>query len=199
MGAGGMKRGEKILFWIFALMGVFAMVSFILLEVFRAHSDKALYPTSTHYDLSAEGLRGSSVVRKAGCTACHRVMRNGTNNGLDLDGIGSKRSVQYLAEFLKNPEATYPKETVDHGPSPKGAAYVAKLPEQDLHALVVFLSELKADQGSSAARLPADSRSGFIDEMVKVWAPDKWKSEYKDIREEVRVKEQEGQHDAGSK
>ena len=142
MVAGGMKRGEKILFWIFALMGVFAIVSFILLEVFRAHSDKALYPTSTHYDLSAEGLRGSSVVRKAGCTACHRVMRNGTNNGLDLDGIGSKRSVQYLAEFLKNPEATYPKETVDHGPSPKGAAYVAKLPEQDLHALVVFLSEL---------------------------------------------------------
>ena len=184
MGAGGMKRGEKILFWIFALMGVFAMVSFILLEVFRAHSDKALYPTSTHYDLSAEGLHGSSVVRKAGCTACHRVMRNG--------------SVQYLTDFLKNPEATYPKETVDHGPTPKGAAYVAKLPEQDLHALVVFLSELKADQGSSAARLPADSRSGFIDEMVKVWAPDKWKTEYKDSREEVRTKEKEEQHDAGS-
>jgi hypothetical protein len=200
MAASGMKRGEKILFGIFGLMGLFAIASFIMLEIVRARTDKALYPTSTHYDLSAEGLKGSTLIRTEGCTACHRAMRNGTNMGLDLDGIGSRRSVQFLTDFLKDPEATYPARTVDHGEPPKRAAYVSKLPEEDRHALVIFLSELRADQGSSAARLPADARSGFIDEMVKIWAPDNWKSEYKDIRDEAELKEkQKEEHDAGSK
>lgn len=199
MATSGMKRGEKILFGVFALMGVFAVASFIMLEALRAHSGKAIYPTSTHYDFSAEGLRGSTLVRTVGCTACHRALRNGTNMGLDLDGIGSKRSLQYLRDFLRNPEATYPSKTVDHGSSPKGAAYVAKLPEADIEAIAVFLSELRADQGSSVARLPMDERSGFVDEMVKVWAPENWKSEYKDVREEAKLKTKEDQHDAGAK
>lgn len=191
MVAGGVKRGEKILFWIFGLMGVFAIASFILLEVTRALTDKSLYPVSSGYDFSAQGLRGSALVRTEGCTACHRAMRNGTNNGLNLDGIGSKRSVQYLADFLKNPEATYPARTMDHGASPKRAAYVSKLPEEELQALVAFLSELRAEQGSAAARLPADARSGFIDDMVKVWAPENWKDKYTDIRDEAALKAQE--------
>ena len=39
-----------------------------------------------------------------------------------------------------------------------------------MHSLAVFLSELKATQGSPDARLPLEGRSGFIDEMVKIWA-----------------------------
>ncbi|MBI3901502.1 MAG: c-type cytochrome [Nitrosomonadales bacterium] len=197
MASGGLKRGEKILFGIFALIGVFAVASFVMLEIVRARSDKPMYPNTTHYDFSAEGLRGSVLVRKAGCLSCHRALRNGTSMGLELDGIGSKRSFQYLLGFLKNPEATYSTKTVDHGALPKGAAYVAELPEADLHALAIFLSELRADQGSAVARLPAEGRSGFIDEMVRVWAPDNWKSEYKDVRDEV--KQQEDKHDAGAK
>ena len=201
MAASGMKRGEKILFGVFGVMGVFAIASFIMMEVVRARTDRALYPVSTHFVFSAEGLRGSTLVRTEGCTACHRALRNGTNSGLNLDGIGSKRSVQYLTDFMKNPEATYPARTVDHGAPPKRAAYVSKLPEEDLHALVVFLSELRADQGSAAARLPADARSGFIDEMVKVWAPENWKDKYTDIRDEaeLKTKEKESKDAAGNK
>jgi hypothetical protein len=104
--------------------------------------------------------------------------------GLDLDGIGSKRSLQYLMDFLKNPEATYGTRTVDHGPG-KAAKDVAELPEADRHALAVFLSELRATQGSPAARLPPEGRSGFVDEMVKDWAPEGWKAGHKDVREEA--------------
>jgi hypothetical protein len=32
-----------------------------------------------------------------------------------------------------------------------------------------------------------------------MWAPDSWKSEYKDVREEAKLKTKENQHDAGSK
>jgi len=199
MAASGLKRGEKILFGVFALIGVFAVASFILLEVVRARMDKPLYPNHVHYDFSAEGLRGSTIFRKAECTQCHRAIQNGTNAGVDLDGIGSKRTLQYLRDFLKNPEATYAAKTVDHGASPKEAAKVAKMPVADLEAMAVFLSELRSDQGSSSARLPVAERSGFVDEMVRVWAPSNWKSDYKDIREEMKSNVKEGQHDAGVK
>ena len=43
---------------------------------------------------------------------------------------------------------------------------------------------MKALQGSPDARLPSEARSGFIDEMVKIWAPSTWKSQYHDVREE---------------
>lgn len=199
MATGGLKRGEKILFGVFALIGIFAAASFVMLEVIRARSDKPMYRITTHYDFSTDGLRGSVLFRKAECTLCHRAVQNGTSSGVDLDGIGSKRSLDYLREFLKNPETTYSSKTVDHGPSPKAAAYVAEMPEADLQAIAVFLSELRADQGSSVARLPVAERSGFIDEMVKVWAPDSWRSDFKDIREEAGTKTKEGQHDAGTK
>ena len=195
MASGGLKRGEKILFGVVALIGIFSIASFIMLEIVRARMDKPMYPSHIHYDFSAEGLRGSNIFRKAECTQCHRAIQNGTSAGVDLDGIGSKRTLQYLRDFLKNPEATYAAKTIDHGPSPKGAAYVAKLPESDLEAIAIFLSELHADQGSAVARLPVEGRSGFIDEMVKVWAPDNWKTDYKDVREEAKTYEKEGKHD----
>ncbi len=198
MANSGLKRGEKILFGVFALIGVFAIASFVMLEVVRAHMDKPMYPVTTHFDFSADGLRGSTLFRKYNCSDCHRAMNSGTNMGLDLDGIGSRRSSQYLISFLKNPEAIYETKTVDHGLPPKRAAFVCDLPAEDLRLLAVFLSELRADPGSPAAEAPVGS-SGFIDEMVKVWAPGTWKSEYKDVRDEDKLKSKEEQHDSTTK
>jgi len=182
MKGGGLRLGEKILFGIAGLFLVFSAISFVAMEIYRAHSGKKMYAMTSHYDFSPEGLTGSQRFRDLGCTGCHRAVRNGTNNGVNLDGIGSRRSFDYLLAFLREPEATYQRQTMEHGPS-KGAAYVAGLPEQDLHSMAVFLSELKATQGSPDARLPVEAHSGFIDEMVKIWAPSSWKSEYHDVRE----------------
>ena len=179
----GLRLGEKVLFGITAAFVLFAVISFAAMEIYRAHSGKKMYAATSQFDFSQEGLTGSERFRDLGCTSCHRAVRNGTNNGVDLDGIGSKRSLDYLITFLHQPEATYGTQTMDHGPD-KGAAYVARLPEQDLHSLAVFLSELKAVQGSPDARLPMEGRSSFIDEMVKIWAPSTWKSQYHDVREE---------------
>lgn len=182
MAISNMKLGEKLLFGGFALIGIMAFVSWVALEVVRSRLDKPMYPV-LQYNFSAQGLRGSELFRTAGCTICHRAMRNGTNMGLVLDGIGSKRTLEYLNKFLVDPEASYPGTTMDHGPA-KGAAFVAKLPQADLQAIAVFLSELRANPGSNASRLPpVGGESKFIDEMVRMWAPDSWKSEYKDVRE----------------
>ncbi len=179
----GLRLGEKVLFGITGAFVLIAVLSFVAMEVHRAHSGKKMYAATTHFDFSQEGLTGSQRFRDLGCTSCHRAVRNGTNNGVNLDGIGSKRSLDYLITFLHQPEATYGSQTMDHGPD-KGAAYVARLPEQDLHSIAVFLSELKATQGSPDARLPLEGRSSFIDEMVKIWAPSTWKSQYHDVRED---------------
>jgi len=185
-----MKLGEKLLFGGFALIGIMAFVSWIVLEVVRSRLDKPMFPV-LQYEFSTQGKHGSALFRTAGCTICHRAMRNGTNMGLVLDGIGSKRTLEHLNKFLSDPEATYPGTTMDHGPS-KGAAFVAEMPQADLQAIAVFLSELRANPGSNASRFPpAGGESKFIDEMVRMWAPDSWKSEYKDVREETPLKAKE--------
>jgi len=181
-----LKQGEKILFGIVGVFLVLAVLSFAVLEAVRITSDEPMFESKTSFDLSAEGHRGSQIFRESQCTACHRAMRNGTNMGLSLDGVGSKRTVEWLEQFLADPERTYETGTLDHGMRPKEAAYVSELPASDRHALAVFLSELKAEQGSPSSPLPPEGRSEFIDNMVEIWAPADWKEKYQDVREAER-------------
>jgi Cytochrome c len=179
-----LKPGEKILFSIFGVFVVVAVLGYIALEAVRMHTQKPMFVIKTHYDLTPEGDRGSVIFRKSRCTDCHRAMNNGTNMGLDLDGIGSQKSKEWILSFLRDPEKTYPTKTVDHGAAPKEAAYVAAMPEADLDAMATFISELKADRGSPSAPQPPAGRSKFIDDMVKMWAPKSWKHEFQDVRTE---------------
>lgn len=176
-----LKTGERLLFGIFGIFIVLAIISYVILEVIRAKSTKPMYSPTSHYDFTPEGLKGSVMFREAGCTACHRALRNGTNMGLNLDGIGSRRTTEWITNFLNQPESVYPVRTVDHGAG-KEAAFVALLPPEKLHAITVFLSELRADTGAATAAAPPEGRSEFIDNMVKMWAPPEWNDKYQDVR-----------------
>jgi len=181
-----LKPGEKILFTVAGAFVVFAVIAYIIMQIFMANSDKPLFEVKTTANLSAEGQRGSYLFRTNGCTTCHRALRSGTNMGqtANLDGIGSRRTMQWMYAFLQEPEQNYPSRTIDHVKGQSSAAYVAKLPSEDLHAIAVFLSELKSEQGSSSARIPPKGDSPFIDSMVKTWAPKEWKEKYKDVRDD---------------
>ncbi|OIQ03437.1 MAG: hypothetical protein COS82_08860 [Zetaproteobacteria bacterium CG06_land_8_20_14_3_00_59_53] len=181
-----LKPGEKILFTVAGAFVVFAIIAYIIMQIVIANSDKPLFEVKTTANLSAEGQRGSYLFRTNGCTTCHRALRNGTNMGrtADLDGIGSRRTMLWMYAFLQDPEANYPSKTIDHAPGQRSAAYVAALPAEDLHAIAVFLSELKSEQGSSSAPIPPKGDSPFIDSMVKTWAPKEWKEKYKDVRDD---------------
>lgn len=178
------KQGEKVLFGIFGAFVVAAVIGYIVLEAVRHNLDKPMYQVTTHFKLSDEGHKGSVLFRESRCTSCHRAMRNGTNMGLSLDGVGTKRTVDWLYAFMTNPEATYDSSTIDHGPSPKEAAYVARMSAGDLKSIAIFLSELKADQGSASSPVPPAGESGFIDGALKMVAPLEWKEKYKDVREQ---------------
>lgn len=192
MAAGqSLKQGEKILFGIAIVFIVFAVIGYVSLETYRMRAQKPIYAVSTHYDLSELGLKGSELFRVSRCTACHRAMRNGTNMGLSLDGLGSKRSKEWIYDFMRDPEAVYGSTTVDHGYPPKEAAYVASIDQETLMAIATFLSELKADQGAASAPMPPAGRSDFIDNMVGVFAPEEWKHKYQDIREQPAPAQEE--------
>lgn len=178
-----LKSGEKVLFGVAAAFIVLALVGYVALEAYRMQRTEPLFEVKTHFDFSPEGKLGSVLFRESRCTSCHRALRNGTNMGLSLDGVGSYRTLEWLVKFLEDPEATYDANTIDHGRAPKEAAYVAELPVDTRHAIAVFISELKADQGSSSAPVPPEGRSEFIDGMVRVWAPSDWKEKYQDVRE----------------
>lgn len=181
-----LKPGEKILFTVAGAFVVFAIIAYIIMQVVISNSDKPLFEVKTTANLSAEGQRGSYLFRTNGCTTCHRALRNGTNMGqtADLDGIGSRRTMQWMFAFLQEPEKNYPSKTIDHAPGERSAAYVARMPKEDLHAIAVFLSELKSEQGSSSAPIPPKGDSPFIDSMVKTWAPKEWKEKYRDVRDD---------------
>lgn len=183
-----MKPGEKLLFMVAGAFVVFAIIAFIIMQVVSAKSDKPIFETKTHANLSPEGQKGSELFRTSGCTTCHRALREGTNMGqtADLDGVGSRRTLAWMYEFLQHPEKTYGSRTMDHGPAPKDAYYVSTMPKKELHAIATFLSELKSDQGSASAAVPPKGDSPFIDEMVKTWAPKSWKEKYKDVRDEEK-------------
>jgi hypothetical protein len=179
----GLKTGEKVMFGFAAIFVLLAVIAYIVLESVRLNADEPMFETKTHYEFSEEGHRGSALFRTSRCTSCHRALRNGTNMGLSLDGLGSLRSREWILAFLLDPEKNYGAPTVDHGLTPKEGAYVAKLPKETLHAIAEFLSSLKSDQGSSTSPLPPKGRSEFIDGMVKMWAPEEWNEKYTDIRE----------------
>lgn len=181
-----LKPGEKILFTVAGVFVVFAVIAFIIMQIFIAKSDKPVFETKTHANFSEEGQLGSRLFRENGCTTCHRALRNGTNMGrtADLDGIGSRRTQQWLFDFLQSPEKTYGAPTIDHAPGQRSAAYVAQMDVKDLHAIATFLSELISEQGSSSAAIPPKGDSPFIDSMVNTWAPKEWKEKYKDVRDD---------------
>lgn len=185
------------MFSVFAAFLVLAIVGYVVMETVRSHATEPMFASLTSFDFSPEGLKGSKVFREAGCTSCHRAMRNGTNNGLSLDGIGSRRSPEWIKNFLKNPEATFEAATVDHGfGAVKEAAYVQSMPDQQLNNIAIFLSELKAEQGSSVSKLPPIEESGFIDSMVDMWAPKEWEGKYEDIRVKLKREAEEKKAEA---
>lgn len=178
-----LKTGEKVLFIFTGVFIVLATIGYIILETVRLTSDKPMFEVTTHFSLDKQGHKGSAVFRASRCISCHRAMNNGTNMGLSLDGLGSKRSEQWILDFLMDPESMYEARTFDHGPSPKEAAYVARMPKEELVLIASFLSQLRSDPGSSSSPVPPPGRSPFIDEMIKTWAPPEWKEKYTDVRE----------------
>ncbi len=183
-----LKRGEKVLFGIAGVFIVVALVGYVGLEGYRLTSNKQIFSNLTSFDLSEDGNKGHRLFKAKRCASCHRAFLSGTSMGgqTTLDGIGSRRSQDWIRRFLSDPEPvykdTYHAATLDHGLG-KEAAYVAELTPREHDLIATFLSQLRAKQGSSTAPKPPEGRSPFIESMLSIWAPESWKEKYGDVRD----------------
>lgn len=84
--------------------------------------------------VAADGGRGRELVNSLGCKGCHKVEGKGGSVGPALDGVGKRLGADQIQKKLMDPKTTNPKSTM---PSYK------HLPQEDLKAVVGFLSSLK--------------------------------------------------------
>ena len=87
-------------------------------------------------DLDAARMRGAELLQTVGCLACHLVNGNGTGglwSGGRLDGVGGKRSLRWLDQWLRDPGSL----NRDH------KMPVMPLTDPERRDMALFLSTLK--------------------------------------------------------
>lgn len=60
-------------------------------------------PDRFGYAASAAAEQGEAVYRREACRDCHKVFGNGSSSGPALDGVGARRSPDWLQAYLVNP------------------------------------------------------------------------------------------------
>jgi hypothetical protein len=95
-------------------------------------------PVRYVYLESVSSRSGEMVFRRQNCLTCHELFGNGTTYGPPLDGIGSRRTVSWLREYLRAPRAG-----VSAKPYRVRMPPFDTLPPGDLRALVSYLRGLR--------------------------------------------------------
>jgi cytochrome c2 len=76
---------------------------------------------------------GEEIYQEYACYGCHKIAGNGGEMGPDLSEIGSRLRPEYLAAFLRNPQAFIPGTPMK----------ISELWEEEVQALVAYLMSLK--------------------------------------------------------
>ena len=100
-------------------------------------------PVNFIYEETLETAEGEAIYRREGCLSCHEIFGNGASYGPSLDGIGSKRSKEWIIRYLKSP---WP--GVSAKPYRLRMPSYASLPSSDLEKLAQYLLALKFTQSS---------------------------------------------------
>ena len=110
-------------------------------------------PVRFVYGESESTRTGEMVFRREGCLSCHELFGNGTSFGPALDGVGSRRDVPWLKEYLRSPR-----------PGVGGRTYRVRMPgyehleEGELEALATYLGALRKLDAGGAIMEPPRSR-----------------------------------------
>lgn len=94
-------------------------------------------PPDANTDAARE--RGAALVQTVGCLACHEIGGQGTTSlfsGGSLDSVGSKRSPEWLAEWLRDPAALNANHRMP----------VVPLSDEERSDLAVYLAGQKGEQ-----------------------------------------------------
>jgi cbb3-type cytochrome oxidase cytochrome c subunit len=103
-------------------------------------------PVEYSYAETAAARDGEAIYRREGCNSCHRLFGNGATYGPALDGVGSRRSADWLRDYLQNP-----KPGVSGRPYRVSMPSYGRLQSGELSALVAYLQGLRAVSAEGAS------------------------------------------------
>jgi len=139
-----MKRGEKIMFGLTAVLSVLAVVHAV------QRSDRPATPRD-YYEWTELGLAGHRLYLSKGCNSCHRTLGVGESGVAPvLDGEGTKRSDKWIRAYLEDP-GTLVTGTAHDG---RVAPDFRTLSADERNKLTAFLEGLKASPGSRNYPVP---------------------------------------------
>ncbi len=95
-------------------------------------------PVEFVYLETAKSREGEAVFRREGCLSCHELFGNGTSFGPPLDGVGGRRSRDWLETYLRAPRAG-----VGERPYRLRMPAYDRLDARDMDVLVEFLGRLR--------------------------------------------------------
>jgi len=141
------KRGEKIMFSVSAILTVLA----VLMVAGRTSSTDKPHQPRDYAEWTEDSLQGYQLYKRKGCNNCHRVLRLGEIGVAPvLDGEGTRRSRGWLHAYFDNPPSVVPGSAHDGSLGPDFR--ILDREEKDL--LVAFMASLKSNPGSSNYPLP---------------------------------------------
>ena len=115
-------------------------------------------PVRFVYRESASTRTGETVFRREGCLSCHELFGNGTRFGPALDGVGSRRDLPWLKEYVQSPRPGVGTRTWRL----RMPAYDT-LDEGELDALVTYLGALRELDAEGRVMVPPRAPPGVGD------------------------------------
>ena len=114
-------------------------------------------PVRFAYAETASTRVGETVFRREGCLSCHELFGNGTSYGPVLDGVGSRRELTWLRDYLRSPrpgvgERTYrlrmpAYDTLEPGELDALTYYLGALRELDTDGRIIEPPRIGTDAG----------------------------------------------------
>jgi hypothetical protein len=139
----GLKQGERVLFFMVGVLLVFGFVFWLLaitdtIDVLRVRDV---------YEGSPEADKGLDLVRDHGCRNCHNVLNIGEwGLGPSLDGVGTRRTYQWLRAYLEDPARQMNGKTLHNGTY--GPDF-SEFSEREKDLIATFLFAQKSMPGSA--------------------------------------------------
>jgi len=153
-----MKLGEKLMFGFAGVLSVAGVARGI--QVIQSDEPARV---RDYYEWTETALKGHELYRRSGCNSCHRALNTGEIGVAPvLDGTGTRRSVEWIGDYLTDPLSLVPGSAHDGSLGPDFRTLDAA--EREL--LSAFLFALKSAPGSRNYPVPPQrlSKSGLEQE-----------------------------------
>ncbi len=135
-----MKTGERVVFFLAGLMISVVMILYVLGQFHIIN----FWSTNDIYVFNKQTEAGYKVYQRSGCRDCHVIYGVGDFAGPDMDGEGTRRTREWLTQYLADPKKIVPNTRHDG----LFATNFSEMPPADKKKLIDLMISLKSLPGS---------------------------------------------------